>query len=263
MTPVTSTTTAPPLSLVEVLHIYLRCFDAAADAAPRASAAYAQAYDAKSVPFKVWQVWSTEDLKTDPPTELENFSFLPPGLNEALARQNMCDWFCMVLEEEVDKKVGELFRGRAECLRCWPRVNFLTTWRSLRHKAVVVPMHSVLRITTEDGERVVMDGTLKQFRWAPSTWLQIWAEWCAKRLDTTKGDSGWHFVSSEEKQLVAEFSVDAAGGFWATIYWRLKELFEELDWMELRRRERDERTEYVNGLARAKFANLLKKAFDF
>ncbi|KAH6872560.1 hypothetical protein BKA58DRAFT_438667 [Alternaria rosae] len=228
MTPVTSTTTAPPLSLEEVLHVYLRCFDAAADAAPRASAAYAQAYDAKSVPFK-----------------LETFSFLPLGLNEALARQNMCDWFCMVLEEGVDKKVGELFHGRAEWLRYWPRVNFLTTWRSLRHKAVVVPMHSVLRVTTEDDERVVMD------------------EWCVKRLDTTKGDNGWHFVSSEEKHVVVEFSVDVAEGFRATIYWTLKELFEELDWMELRRRERDERTKYVNGLARAKFADLLEKAFDF
>jgi len=261
MTPVNSTTTAPPLSLEEVLHVYLRCFDAAADAAPRASAAYARAYKTNSVPFKVWQVWSTEDLKTDPPKKLERFCFLPPGLNEALARQNMCDWFCMVLEE-VDKKVGELFRGRAEWLRCWPRVNFMTSWRSLKHKPVAVPMHSVLRVTTEDGQRVVMDGTLGQFRWAQSTWLQTWAQWCAKRLDTTKGDHGWHFVSSEAKQEVCEYSMDVAEGYWATIFWRLRELFQELDWMELRRRERDERIEYVEELARAKFADLLVKAFD-
>lgn len=262
MTPVNPTTTAPPLSLEEVLHVYLRCFDAAADAAPRASAAYARAYRANSVPFKVWQVWSTEDLKTDPPKKLERFSFLPPGLNEALARQNMCDWFCMVLEEEVDKKVGELFRGRAEWLRCWPRVNFMTSWRSLRHKPVAVLMHSVLRVTTEDGQRVVMDGTLGPFRWAQSTWLQTWTQWCAKRLDTTKGDNGWHFVSSEAKQKVCEYSVDVAEGYWATIFWRLRELFQELDWMELRRREKDERIEYVDELARAKFADLLVKAFD-
>jgi len=32
--------------------------------------------------------------------------------------------------------------------------------------------------------------------------------------------------------------------------------------MELRRREKDERIEYVDELARAKFADLLVKAFD-
>jgi hypothetical protein len=100
-----TTPTAPPLSLEEVLHIFLICFDAAADAYPQAPTAYALPCRDPSIPVEIWRIWSTEDLKTSPPEDLDRFTFLPLGLNDAVARMYMCDCFCLLLEDAVHDKI--------------------------------------------------------------------------------------------------------------------------------------------------------------
>jgi hypothetical protein len=262
MAPATNSTTAPPLSLREVLQVYLTCFNVAADAFPQPPAAYALLRYDDSLQVKFWMVWSTEDLEIGPPKDIERFSFLPPGLNEALARHNMCDWFYMVLEREVNQKVGDLFQGRAEWLVCCPKTTVLLRRRYAEDK-LLLPLHSVLQITTAGGEKVVMDGTLEQFSWASSTWLQTWTEWCAQRVDEEEGSDGWWFAPANHKISTAQASARVAGGFWATVYWRLEGLFGELDWVKLRNMETNLRIEYVKTLAREKFADLLEEALNF
>jgi hypothetical protein len=262
MASATATTIAPPLSLEEVLHVYLLCFDAAADAFPQAPAAYALPYHHPSVPVKIWKIWSTEDLKTKPPKHLDRFTFLPPGLNDALARKDMCDWFCLLLEEEVSKKMGELFYGRARWLMYWPKIDFLLAWRGGMNQ-LTVPMHSVLLIETGDGREMIMDGTLRQYLWESSTWLETWEECSARRVDRQDKREDWMFPQEEIKYGAGHAAARVAGGFWAAAFWRLTHLFKDLDWEELRSLRTVERIEHVKRMAGERFAHLHEEALRF
>ena len=102
----TTATTSPTLSLEEVLHIYLLCFEAAADARPLEPVAYAVPCWHPDFPVRIWQVWTCKDLEEKgPPKHFDLLSWQPARLNEALARKDMCEFFCWLLEKEVSKKV--------------------------------------------------------------------------------------------------------------------------------------------------------------
>lgn len=247
-----STTNATRLSLEEVLQVLLVCFHAAADTAPKAIPAYALEFHDPSVPVPIWKIWSIEDLKFTPPDpeDLGRCSFLPPWLNDALSRFNMCDWFSLVLEAEVNRLVRELFNGRAQWLTYWPKIDRILTWRSNPNQPMVL-MHSVLYVETGDGRQMIMDGTLRQYLWESSTWLQTCQEWYVGRVDWRRG---WFFPSQKIRCLAEYEAARAAGGYWAFAFATLTQLFGDLDWEELRGLGPVERLERVKRMAEGKLA---------
>lgn len=104
MTATTNTTLLPAqLALKDVLQIYLLCFDAAVAALQPYPLAYAIRRHYAGIEVPVWELWSTDD--DDPPEELLSLPSPPEEVVSGLMRKDMCDWFCFLLEEEVDKKV--------------------------------------------------------------------------------------------------------------------------------------------------------------
>ncbi|KAL1800027.1 hypothetical protein ACET3X_000369 [Alternaria dauci] len=250
MASATPTTNASSLSLKEVLHVLLVCFHAAADAFPRSFPVYALEFRHPSFPVPIWKYWLMEDLEFSPP-DVEDFSrctFLPPWLNDVLTRLNMCDWFCLVMETEVNRLVGKLFGGGAQWLMYWPKIDRLLTWYGGANQPIV-PIHSVLLVETGDGRQMIMDGTLRQYLWEASTWLQTRQEWSAKRLAWS---SGWSYPLQESKDSVESAAAEMARGYWAFAFEQLKKLFKELDWEELKGLEPIKRLEHVKEMAEEK-----------
>ena len=77
-----------------------------------------------------------------------------------------------------------------------------------------MPMHSVLAID-RDGDALIMDGTLRQYLWTPSTWLLPPDLWEPKRLDRNRGQHGW--VSQEFKLKAETASKTYEWGLWAVL----------------------------------------------
>ena len=80
----------------------------------------------------MWQVWCIEDLRRPPRFPLR-LPFQPPLLAEALARKDLCEWFCWLLEEAVGNKVGELFGAKVRWLWVWPKISFVLACRGAPH----------------------------------------------------------------------------------------------------------------------------------
>ncbi|RMZ73365.1 hypothetical protein GMOD_00007871 [Pyrenophora seminiperda CCB06] len=173
----TKTATSSPLSLREILHIYLLCFDAAADAIPLEPVAYTVPCRHPGISVPIWQVWTCKDL-------------------------------------------------------------------------------------TEDRREIVMDGTLRQYLWAKSTWLQSKENWEAKRVDKTHGGRGYEIASQDYKEVDEQLLSRVDMGFWLIARQRMKSLFEELDWQELEGLEAGERIERVKQIAQDKFAGAWEEACD-
>jgi len=257
----TTTTTPQPLSLEEVLHIYLLCFEAAADALPQDPVAYAVPCSHPDVPVRIWQIWTCKDLERGPPKHFDLLRWQPARLHEALARKDMCEFFCWLLEQEVSDKVGELFGGTTLWLISRPKINFLLASRGAKNQ-LNIPFHSVLLVQTADGQEMVMDGTLRQYLWAPSTWLQTMAQWEDKRIDKSHEGQSYGFAPSAYKEDMESGALEADMGFWVVIRKRMTELFEELDWEELKDLEAGERVECVKRMAQHKFAGSWEEACD-
>jgi hypothetical protein len=257
-----ATTAAPSLSLEEVLHVLLVCFDAAVDAFPQAAAAYALLFRDPSFPVAIWKFCSKEDLENNPPGDLDRFTFLPPGLNDALTRINMCDWFCLLLEWEVDEKIGELLQGRAQWLTYWPKIDFVLSASGGTHQPIV-PLHSVLFTKTGDGREMIMDGTLRQFLRQSSTWLQTWEEWSAMCVDKQDKRVDWWFLSRDTRDSPETAAAHVAGGFWCFTFSRLTILFKDLDWEELRSLGAEKRIEHAKRMVGERFVDLREEAFKF
>ncbi|CAO2652712.1 Nn.00g021230.m01.CDS01 [Neocucurbitaria sp. VM-36] len=246
-----TTTPAPQLSLQEVLQIYLLCFDAAVEALPPFALAYAVPCTYANVEVPVWLLWSAYDLD-DPPADPFSLSFPPEYVVDGMLKKDMCDWFCWLLEVEVDKKLRELFGAAATWVQCRPRIPFLLANR-FGENQLVIPVHSLLFITTQDGKEMVMDGTLQQYGWASDSWLQSWSDFFEARLDT-RTEPFCGLASEETKESTEESAEVADGGYWAVAKERMTDLFREIDWEELRSLGVVERLERVKKQADEKFA---------
>ncbi|CAA9961882.1 hypothetical protein PTMSG1_05259 [Pyrenophora teres f. maculata] len=256
-------TTAPlPLTLKEVLHIYLLCFEAAADALPQEPVAYAVPCSHPSVPVKIWQVWTCKDVvEKGPPKYFNLLPQQPARLHEALARKDLCEFFCWLLEREISEKVAERFGGSALWLMSKPKINFLLASRGGRNQ-LNIPLHSVLLLQTAGGQDMVMDGTLRQYLWAPSTWLQTMEEWEDRRVDKSDGCQSFGFAPSYYKEDMEADTLEVDMGFWMVVRERMNRLFEDLDWEELEALEAGKRVEKVKQMARDKFLGTWEEACD-
>ena len=110
-----STNSTQTLSLEDVLHVLLLCFEAAADAFPQPTVAYAMPCRHRPGEKPIWQIWMIEDLATKPPRQTDNF--LPPRPREALSRKNMCDYFCWMMEQKEDKTLRNMFGSTAKYMQ--------------------------------------------------------------------------------------------------------------------------------------------------
>ncbi|KAF1843248.1 uncharacterized protein K460DRAFT_407614 [Cucurbitaria berberidis CBS 394.84] len=250
---------SPPLSLEEVLEIYLLCFEAAVAALPPFSLAYAMSCQYDDVDVPVWMLWDTDDLD-DPPADPFSLSFPPEYVVDGLMKKDMCDWFCFLLESEVDRKLRELFGARVRWLQCCPRIPFLLATRSGEHQ-LEIPTHSVLLVTRCDGRMAVMDGTLQQFGWPRETWLQSWNDFLTTRVNTREQPC-YLFASDEDRESARELATETDGGFWEVAQERMTELFGELDWEELKNLGTVERVERVKRQAEDKFAGANEEACE-
>lgn len=145
----------------------------------------------------------------------------------------MCNFFCWLLEEEVSNKVGELFGGSAKWLMFRPKISFLLASCGAPNQHLIA-WHCVLWVQTGDGQEMIMDGTLRQYLWAKSTWLQTREEWEAKRVDESQ-NFGW--VTDTIRNSMGKGDLSSAMGFWVVVHKRMTRLFEEIDWEELKRLE--------------------------
>lgn len=99
-----TTTPTPQLTVEQVLQVYLLCFDAAVAALPPLPLAYAVSCEFPEVDVPVWVLWDVQDLH-DPPADPLSIPFPPEYVIDGLVRKDMCDWFCFLLEDEVNKKL--------------------------------------------------------------------------------------------------------------------------------------------------------------
>lgn len=124
-----TTTPAPQLTLEEVLQVYLVCFDAAVAALPPFPLAYAMACRFPEVDIPVWVLWDVRDLH-DPPADPLSIPFPPEYVVDAMVKKDMCDWFCFLLEDEVDKKLQGKSPTSCDEPRCFSSV-FTTSCRAV------------------------------------------------------------------------------------------------------------------------------------
>ncbi|EDU45569.1 hypothetical protein PtrSN002B_000724 [Pyrenophora tritici-repentis] len=257
-----NTTALTPLSLEEVLHIYLLCFETAADTIPEEPVAYTVPYRHLSVPVPIWQLWTRKVVKDKgPPKNCKRIPKLPVRLQEALARKDLCGYFCWLLEREVNEKIAERFGGSALWVLFKPKINFLLAFRDCRNQPNI-PLHSVLLIETPGKETMIMDGTLRQYLWAPSTWLQTMGEWEDRRVDKSNGGRGFQRNPSYCKKDVEQSARKNDKGYWKVVRERMTKLLKDMNWDELESLETGKRIELVREMAREKFAGVWEDACD-
>jgi len=108
---------------------------------------------------------------------------------------------------------------------------------------------------------MIMDGTLRQYLWAPSTWLQTMAQWEGKRIDKSHEGQSYGFAPYAYKKDMESGALGADMGFWVVNRKRMTELFEELDWEELKGLGVGERIECVKRMTQDKFAGTWEEAY--
>jgi hypothetical protein len=242
----------PGITIKETLEVLLLCFEAAADTAPHLLA-YAMEVDDPSNPPKdipSYVVWRTDDLHDPPsPQELSTISFPPESLIAAFARMNLCDTFALLLEKETNWLLKD-FRGRAEWIVLDPQPA-LALYPSRQRRQLARRSHSVLMVTLKDGSKMVMDGTLEQFKWSRSTWFLKIRDFNRRRMGSwSRPAPEWY-----KARIQGSFKAKDAG-FWAKIQEKMEDLFDELDWDQLKSLPEQERVRVVKRQAEAKFAGV-------
>ena len=125
----------------------------------------------------------------------------------------------------------------------------------------MIPPHSVLLVTERDGKQSIMDGTLVQYGWPRSTWLQSLSDFAATRVDKRE-EPYWGLASAEDKESTREMMAQVDGGYWEVVNDRMTKLFAELDWDELRRLGTAERVELVKKQAGEAFAGASEETWE-
>ncbi|EAT78999.2 hypothetical protein HBI56_165050 [Parastagonospora nodorum] len=253
-TTISPSAAARPTNIKDALEVLLLCFEAAADALPPFPLAYAMAVAPEATPTNIPSlvIWQIEDLKTKPPS-YSDFgslcaSFPPQSLPAALARWNMCDYFAILLIDEVRKKMDEYFGAEVDWWQIVPRPELgLFT---CNEEKFLPRGHSVLVITEANGVVSVMDGTPEQFHWDRSTWLLLGNDFQARI-------GGIWGINSEAHMRQCEDSLGLfPKGHWSVARKRMNVLFGELDWSLLFLLSSEDRTASVKAQAQLAFAGM-------
>jgi hypothetical protein len=82
----------------------------------------------------------------------------------------LCDFFCTVLEVEVDKRMRQFFCASARWTVFQSRPTFVLSIHVPGHDAETeFPAHSILEVKEQGGSTWYMNRTPQQFGWARST----------------------------------------------------------------------------------------------
>ena len=228
------------------------CFEAAADALPAFPLAYALAVAPEATPTKIPSlvIWQVNDLKTKPPSydELDLLTFPPQSLPAALARWNMCDFFALLLVDEVRKKMKEFFGAEVDWwqIRPKPALGLFT----YKEEKFVPRYHSVLVITEATDAVSVMDGTPEQFHWDHSTWFLHGDDFKPRMAGIVGVNSKGHLGQCEEYLKLRPTS------HWSVARDRMKGLFGQLDWSCLFLLSSEVRVASVKAQAQLAFAGM-------
>ncbi|KAJ8114459.1 hypothetical protein OPT61_g3661 [Boeremia exigua] len=237
--------TTQTLTLERVLTVFLLCFEAAIDSLPfyppvPSTTRLVSSSSIPSLPSFV-TVWEfTRDHSVAPqrsPRSLEAFPAWYRAVHRSLSRQNLCDHFCLLMDDAVRSKLEELHLGTSRCVRFPPRPLALyaeikpdqpsPTSHLEKLDEIPPPWHSVLEITTSEGEKLIFDGTPEQFGWNHTGWTMDKSEIEENYVD---GQEEMIEFGEERKRMVEQYSLIEGLRPWGKIYDRMEELLEELDW---------------------------------
>jgi hypothetical protein len=243
-----------PTPIKDALEVFLLCFEAAADALPPYTLAYAMAVVPEATPTNIPSlvIWQVEDLKISPPSSAEFgllwASFPPQSLPAALARWNMCDYFAILLIDEVRKKMDEYFSAEVDWWQIVPKPELgLFT---CNEEEFLPRGHSVLVITEAKGVVGVMDGMPEQFHWDRSTWLLPGDDFQARM-------GGLWGINPEAHMRQCNDSLGLfPTGHWSVAQERMEVLFEELDWSLLFLLSSEDRVASVKAKAQLALAGM-------
>ncbi|KAF1348391.1 hypothetical protein EJ07DRAFT_25896, partial [Lizonia empirigonia] len=267
------TNSLPPLTLEQVLTIFLWCFEAAIEALPLyplilKDTRFLPASCLSGLPpgLKVWEF--ALDYSAAPCLVKDyNINALPAPLQEvhqALRKKNVCDYFCLLLESALRAKLEELHLGTARWICFQPLARTLyvevfpdqdTPTSHLHPASVRPPMHSVLEIIAANGEELIVDGTPEQFGWDSQARINIKEEIRECFVQRVEGQAEFRYRDEAEKKYIKEFVADGDRdeGLWKELCSRMTELLEELDWDSFRGVSEIEMREQVMHQARRKF----------
>ena len=100
----TPTTPMTSMTLREVLSLFLVCFEVGIASRPLSPLACARRRDDLLPGVTVWQLWTDKDMD-NPPEDLSSLPPPPDFLYKAYVKWNCCDYFCVFLETEVNRKL--------------------------------------------------------------------------------------------------------------------------------------------------------------
>ncbi|KAF2125200.1 hypothetical protein P153DRAFT_360789 [Dothidotthia symphoricarpi CBS 119687] len=238
----------PPLTIEEVLMIFLLIFEVAVYSLPT----HAVSGIHISADMKLIKIWYDHDA----PRDVNNIHAFPPGLAHlapVLAKKDLCDTFCALMGPYVQPILQELFGATVRVIQFIPRpaLQIIQNEHDLQPRA-----HTVLEVTMNDGRVLFMDGTSEQFGWdRDSTWLRPMSDVVAYHMHTAEG---FNYLTEAELEEDHALVLVADQGYWVFAAEKMEEAIGELDWEVLREMVRNEREEYVKALATAKFQEVIQ-----